>query len=140
MPSTPRAHGRRISRVWGSAADFRVAALASLLALGLLGLIATQASADPGNGNACPPSSHNPGGDPPCGFPPDSEPPPETSPPPAAPSDPVTPTSQVAGVVHKEHAKTTTPAPHSDVVVVPPRANPKAPVAVKHSASSAPAS
>jgi hypothetical protein len=80
MPSTPRAHRRGISRIWGSAAHIRVAALASLLAFGSLGLVA-QASANPSNGNACPPSSHNPGGDPPCGFPPESEPPPETPPP-----------------------------------------------------------
>jgi hypothetical protein len=85
MPSTPRAHRRRISRIWGSAANIRVAAVASLLALGSLGLIATQGSANPGN--ACPPSSHNPGGDPPCGFPPDSEPPPETPPPPPSPNN-----------------------------------------------------
>jgi hypothetical protein len=78
MPSTPRAHRRGTARIWGSAANFRVAALASLLVLGLLGLIVAQASAN--NGNACPPSSHNPGGEPPCGFPPESQPPPETPP------------------------------------------------------------
>jgi hypothetical protein len=80
MPSTPRAHQRGISRMSGSAASISVAALASLLAVGVLGPIATHASAEPGNGNACPPSSHNPGGAPPCGFPPDSEPLPETPP------------------------------------------------------------
>jgi hypothetical protein len=80
MPSTVRASGRGGSSIWGRAAKIRVAALVSLLALGLLGLIGTPASADPGNGNACPPSSHNPGGVPPCGFPPESEPPPETPP------------------------------------------------------------
>jgi hypothetical protein len=82
MLSTPRARRRGISRTRGRAATIRAVALASLLALGLLGLIAAHASADPGNGNACPPSSHNPGGEPPCGFPPDSEPPPEEPPPP----------------------------------------------------------
>jgi hypothetical protein len=70
-----------MSRVCGRAAKMRLVALASLVALGSLGLIAAQASADPGNGNGCPPSSHNPGGVPPCGFPPESEPPPETPPP-----------------------------------------------------------
>jgi hypothetical protein len=81
MPSTPRAARRGNSRLWRSATNIRVAALGVLLALGLLGIVA-QASASPGNGNACPPSSHNPGGDPPCGFPPDSEPVHETPPPP----------------------------------------------------------
>jgi hypothetical protein len=74
-----------MSRVCGRAAKMRLLALASLLALGLFGLIAAQASADPGNG--CPPSSHNPGGVPPCGFPPESEPPPETPPPSPPPEE-----------------------------------------------------
>jgi hypothetical protein len=78
--STPRAPGRGTSRISGTAARIRLIAFASLLALGSFGLIAAEVSADPGNGNACPPSSHNPGGAPPCGFPPESEPPPETPP------------------------------------------------------------
>jgi hypothetical protein len=72
-------------RIWGRAAKFRLAVVVSLLALGLLALIAAQASAN--NGNACPPSSHNPGGSPPCGHPPESQPPPEPPPPPPPPPD-----------------------------------------------------
>jgi hypothetical protein len=88
VPSIPRASRRGTSRIRVSAARIRVAALASLLAIGLLGLIAAHATADPGNGNACPPSSHNPGGEPPCGFPPESEPPPVTPPPEQPPESP----------------------------------------------------
>jgi hypothetical protein len=81
MPSTPRARRHGILRIPGRAAKIHAVALASLLAVGLLGLMAPQGSAHPGNGNACPPSSHNPGGDPPCGFPSENQPPPETLPP-----------------------------------------------------------
>jgi hypothetical protein len=136
MPSTARAHRGGI-HVWGTAANISVAALASLLVLGLLGLIATQASAKPGNGNACPPSSHNPGGDPPCGFPPESQPPPETPPPPppqeepppqprepvsapapsSAPSGPSR-TGDVAGAVAKG-SDSSPPRPSRQVVVPP---------------------
>jgi hypothetical protein len=80
MLSTPRTTGRGRPRIRGGRR--RLLALAGLLLAGLVGLIATQASANQGNGNACPPSSHSPGGAPPCGFPPESEPPPETPPPP----------------------------------------------------------
>jgi hypothetical protein len=133
MPSTPRAHPRGISRTRASAASIRVAALASLLAVGLVGLIATQASGDPGNGNACPPSSHNPGGDPPCGFLPESEPAPETPPPEEPPPQPREPVSApapssapsgpsrtggVAGAVAKG-SDSSPPRPSRDVVVPP---------------------
>jgi hypothetical protein len=138
MATTPRGHQRGISRRRGSAANVRVAALASLLALGLLALIAAQASAEPGNGNACPPASHNPGGVPPCGFPPDSEPPPEPPPPPqeepapskepaavaSEPPAPPPPSSGLSGVAgtrasaHSSGGSSHTASP--DVVVVKP--------------------
>jgi hypothetical protein len=141
VPSTPRASRR--GKV----------ALASLLAFGLLGVIAAQVSADPGNGNACPPSSHNPGGEPPCGFPPDSEPPPETPPPPPreepppveapavaggqaqAPSPPSGGRGGVAGAKASGHSSG--PAQHSDppptqTVVVKPTRQPPVHHAAKH--------
>jgi hypothetical protein len=133
MASIPRSPGRGNSRIRGSAAKIRVVALAAALALGALALMAAQASADAGHGNACPPASHNPGGEPPCGFPQDSEPPPEPTPTPNTTTTTPEPVSEVAGVVHKEgQAKTAAPVPQA-TVIVPPRANPKAPV-VKHAA------
>jgi hypothetical protein len=134
MASIVRPAGRGNLGVWGSAAKIRVVVLAAALAMGALGLMATQAAADAGHGNACPPSSHNPGGEPPCGFPPASEPPAEPAPTPSTITP--EPVSHVAATVHKGHAKTTAPAPAPaphPTVIVPPRANPKAPV-VKHAA------
>jgi hypothetical protein len=133
MASIVRPAGRGNLRVWGSAAKIRVVVLTAALALGALGLMATQAAADAGHGNACPPSSHNPGGEPPCGFPPASEPAPTPNTTNTITPEPV---SHVAATVHKGHAKTTAPAPAPaphPTVIVPPRANPKAPV-VKHAA------
>jgi hypothetical protein len=86
MPLTPRAPGRGTRRVARPRRAWRShLAVAGLLALTALGLIAVSASAS--NGNPCPPSSHNPGGQPPCGFPPPPETPapePQQSPTPTA--------------------------------------------------------
>ena len=139
MPSTRRVPRRGISRNWGRAAEIRLSLLASLLALGLLGLIAAQASAN--NGNACPPSSHDPGGSPPCGFPPESEPPPEPPPPQEEPPPDRTPTpvsdgpgtpspppsgglggvasAQASGNAHSGAQHSATPSPTKTVVVEP---------------------
>ena len=106
MLSTPRTPGRGRPRIRGGR---RRLALAGLLLAGLVGLIATQASANQGNGNACPPSSHNPGGAPPCGFPPESEPPPETPPPPPPEEPP--PKEEPTAVVSEPPAPPPAPPP-----------------------------
>jgi hypothetical protein len=134
MASTPHAGRRGNSRIWGSAAKIRVVVLAAALAVGALALIATQAWASNGsngnhgngnNGNPCPPASHNPHLPPPCGY--ATVPPPEPTPTPSAATP--EPVSEVAGVVHKGHAKVKAPpAPHHGTVIVPPTAQPKAPV------------
>jgi hypothetical protein len=139
MLSTPRA-GRGM-RTWGSAAKIRAVAFASLLALGLLGLIPAQSSADAGHGNACPPSSHNPGGEPPCGFPPESEPPPEQTPTVAAeqipaPPPPPPPRGGVAGAHASDHSSGGTQhsaaRPQAQTEVVKPTRKPPAHHKPKH--------
>ena len=85
MLSTPRTPGRGGPRIRGGLGFL---ALMGLLLVVVVGVIATPVSANPGNGNACPPSSHNPGSVQPCGFPPDSEPAPETPPPPPPQEEP----------------------------------------------------
>ena len=95
-----------------------VCALVALAAIVSLGVLVGSASAEQGsnNGNPCPPSSHDPGGQPPCGF---TEPP--------APTPEVTPTVQTpppSGGVLASHAKGHAPrvvhhAPSGTVVVTP---------------------
>jgi len=131
MASTSRAGWRGHSHLWGRAAKVRTVALAAMLAVSGLALMATDASARPDNGNgnayggSCPPASHNPGGDTPCGFP--HTPTVPTPTPTTATPEPV---SQVAGVVHKGRARPGA-AVHRGTVIVPPTAHPQAP-AVRH--------
>ena len=116
MLSTPRASGRG-----GDGRGLWLAVLCLFAAIVSLALIVGSASAN--NGNPCPPSSHNPGGSPPCGFPeepapvpqpePEPEPEPETMPPPTVegPTATPTPTSEGHGGVLGTTAKGGHPAP-----------------------------
>jgi hypothetical protein len=111
----------------------RTITLAICVAVFALALAAGSAAAEQGdnNGNPCPPSSNDPGGQPPCGFP-ESEP---------APTPEVTPTVQLpppSGGVLASHAKGHAPRVHhgpSGTVVVPPKPNPIQPKVHHHKAA-----
>jgi len=92
-----------------------VCALIALAAIVSFGVLAGSASAEQGNnnGNPCPPSSHDPGGQPPCGF---TEPPAPTVTPTV---DTPAPTGGVLATHAKGHAPVVHHGPTGTVVVTP---------------------